>query len=227
VEWGAGEEVEKRLGALIGEEGERARRRMRREIGFTAGKPCRDEKDVMVKGEGGDGGGSPSVELEGIREAYNLRVGMECARRMGVCPGGGGGGNVGKSADDLMIDWSRKGWVGGCVHAALHLGANPCIADAKGDTAMHLAAGQGHPETCHAIIEVGGDANAVNSEGLSPRLLAEKRVRNHPQTLDPKPYTGREEARNYPQSVRATYAFMRFSSTSTTKQVSRHSRFMV
>jgi hypothetical protein len=177
VEWAAGEDVERRLDTLVGEEEERARRRVRREIGGIAKKSSGGEKDMEAEGEGSDGDGRSSVELDGIREAYDLRVGQQCAHRMGISREEGGGGNVGKSADDLMIEWSRMGWVGGCVHAVLHLGANPCIADAKGDTVMHLAAGQGHPETCHAIIEMGGDADAVNSEGLTPRLLAEKRVR--------------------------------------------------
>lgn len=177
VDWAASEEEERHLHAIISLDEAQARSGIKKEIWSRSrarGKGGWGGCDENVGCVSEDGGGQVGGELDVIREGYTKRVGRECAMRMSVCPEGSS--ETGRSADEFLMEFSRQGWVGGCAHAVLHLGANPTTRDAKGDTALHVAAGQGHSETCQVIIEMGGDAAALNGDGLTPALLAHKRV---------------------------------------------------
>ena len=59
-----------------------------------------------------------------------------------------------------------------CVRLLLDHGASATLANALGETALHVAAWDGHADVMSALLAAGASVNKTGPEGETPLLLA-------------------------------------------------------
>jgi len=84
--------------------------------------------------------------------------------------------------DRDLVEAVKRGKVP-IVQAFLAKGASPDARDAKGGSALHWAAGGGHPEIVAVLLEAGADPHVQDANGLTPLDVARRRGHEDVATL--------------------------------------------
>ena len=76
-----------------------------------------------------------------------------------------------KEKNGLLLEYAKKGLTGG-VLMALQAGADANHKDRSSDTALHIAAYNGHHAVAQALLDAGADVNAKNDFNRTPLYWA-------------------------------------------------------
>jgi len=86
---------------------------------------------------------------------------------------GFGSFNPKRGADANLLEAAKKKQPY-AMRAFLEVGANPGVTEKDGATALHWAVGRGCVDCAKVLLAAGGDADAADAKGVSPRALAQK-----------------------------------------------------